>query len=217
VNRFVQNIDFGDLPTWLAAIGAFIAAVFAFGQLKALRRQNRLQQSQLNSQAADLDRLRETQRKQAELLDLDIRDRRASQARRVEVRQDVVPWQDPGSGVKNGFARILRVTNHSPGSINSVDGFFELPGYPKRRATFSAAPQVTQRGTVQSVPGDRPEVDAVPITRLEPNETIDLIGPMHSEDNARDTHAELFFTDSDVRRWKIDHKGQLTEVIEDIS
>lgn len=103
----------GGLPTWLAAIGAIVAARFAFGQLKALRVQNELQQRDLDNQASEIARVEEAQRKQLELLDLEIRDRRAAQARLVEVRRYVDPWEEPGNSVVNGFALIITVTNNS--------------------------------------------------------------------------------------------------------
>jgi hypothetical protein len=36
-----QHVHLGDLPTWLAAVGALIAARFALGQLRTMRRELR--------------------------------------------------------------------------------------------------------------------------------------------------------------------------------
>lgn len=208
-----QHIHLGDLPTWLTAIGAFTAAGFAFGQLRTLRAQNQLQQKQIDSQAKELARVERTQRKQTELLDLEIRDRRSAQARLVRVRRVVLPWQNPGSGVENGFAQVLRVTNSSQGPISDLDAFFAMENNSPQRALYSSDPDVTARprGWAAEVkPGQR-DLGFVPIARLDVDQTIDLIGPVYSEDKATETRNELLFTDSEGRRWRVDHSGQLTE------
>jgi hypothetical protein len=104
VSWLSHHVQLGDLPTWVAALGAIVAAVFAFGQLRALRTQNRLQQRELDHQAVDLTQFRETQRKQTELLDLEIRDRRAAQSRQVVVQRFVERWSEPGGPPQNGYA-----------------------------------------------------------------------------------------------------------------
>ena len=206
-----QHVHLGDLPTWLAAIGAAIAAWFAFGQLRALRAQNRLQQHQLDATAKDVAQVEATQRKQAELLDLDIRERRAAQARLIKIRRPVLPWQDPGSGVQNGYTQVLRVTNNSHGSISNLDACFAPDGETPHRAIYSAVPEITERAPGWWAPGNE-ELGHVPADRLDIDQTIDLIGPTYDQQNAERTHGHLLFTDSDGRRWKINHTGQLSEI-----
>jgi hypothetical protein len=194
VDWLSQHVHLGDLPTWLAAVGAAIAAVFAFGQLKALRAQNRHQQDQL-------DEVRATQRKQAELLDLDIRERRSGQARGVNVRRDVRPWQDPGSSVRKSYAQFLSVANNSRGSISDLDAFFWSDGEQPRRAMFSVD---TKYGHI-------------PVERLDVGQAIEIVGPMLDQAGAERTMGYVSFTDSDGRGWKVDHAGLLTEVRADDS
>jgi hypothetical protein len=216
-----QHVHLGDLPTWIAAIGALIAARYGFGQLRALRTQNQnqaktleLQQRQLDDQAKNVARVEETQRKQAELLDLDIRERRAAQARGVHTQRPVIPWKDPGSGVENGYAQVFRVTNQSHGSISIIEAFFGLDDSTPQRATYSAVPK-----SFENTPGPHPSVlpghgphGGVPVARLDAGQTIDLIGPTYSEDRAKRMRGYLLFTDSDGRRWKVDNAGLLAEV-----
>jgi hypothetical protein len=212
VSWLSQHVHLGDLPTSLAAIGAIIAAVFAFGQLKALRAQNRIQQRELNSQAKDIARVEETQRKQAELLDLEIRDRRSAQARQVEVQRFVGRWSDPGSGVDNGYALFVRVTNNSHGAISNLDALFACGDETPRRGVYSQTavlnnPAQTSRG--RFIPGAR---GPAPVERLDPGYTVSLVGPTYDRQKADATRGEFLFTDSDGRRWMSGYTGQLTEV-----
>jgi hypothetical protein len=207
VHWLSYHVQLGDLPTWLAAIGAGIAAWFAFGQLRALRNQNRIQQQELDQQAHDLARVEETQRKQTELLDLEIRDRRAAQARLITVDRFVERWNEPDSTIQDGYALYLRVTNNSPGAISNLDAFFAQPGEVPRRGLYS----LTVARTPAEARRNRSQRGQVPVTRLDPGTIVSLIGPTYGHQAAHHTNGELRFIDSDGRRWKLDHTGRLTD------
>jgi hypothetical protein len=213
VSWLSQHVHLGDLPTSLAAIGAIIAAAFAFGQLRALRIQNRLQQRELDGQTKDIARVEETQRKQTELLDLEIRERRSAQARQVEIQRFVRRWSDPGSGVENGYALFVRVTNNSHGAISNLDALFACGDETPRRGIYSQtaiqnnpAQSSKSRLMVPRTPGP------APVERLDPGYTVNLVGPTYDKQTANATRGEFLFTDSDGRRWTTSHTGQLTEV-----
>jgi hypothetical protein len=202
------HIHLGDLPTWLAAIGALIAAAFALGQLKELRKQNATQQRELDSQAEELAQVRETQRKQTELLDLEIRDRRAGQARQIEVQRFVDPWADPGSSVINGYALYIRLTNNSHSAISDIDAFFSYGNDTPSRGLYS----LSVPRTPAEVRARRKQHGPVPVARLDPGRTVSMIGPTYDNIKANDTRGEVRFTDAEGRRWQVDHVGKLSEV-----
>lgn len=202
-----QHVHLGDLPTWVAALGALVAAGFAFGQLRALRAQNLLQQRELDSQAEDLAQVRETQRKQTELLDLEIRDRRAAQARQVVVQRFVERSREPGSLISNGYALFLKVINNSHGTISNIDGFFAQGQSDPLRGLYSVVGPLS--GEIESV---RHQDGPIPVARLDSTRSVVLVGPVGDQGAATATRGEVMFTDSDGRRWKIDHSGQLEEV-----
>lgn len=206
------HVQLGDLPTWLAAIGGLVAATFAFGQLKALRTQNANQQRELDQQTEELAEVKERQRKQAELLDLDIRERRSSQARGIVIARVVDQWSPPGGAVENGYAAILRVTNRSHGAVSNLDAFFAFGTEVPQRALYSTAPPAFQEvgpGWQVKIPTS---VGSVPVKMLDVDQTLDLIGPVRDKPQAEATVGELRFTDSDGRHWHVDHVGKLREV-----
>lgn len=211
---WLEDVRFGDVPTWVAAVGAIVAAAFAFSQLRVLRRQNMLQQQQLDTQAAELARVEEAQRKQLELLTLEIRKYRSSQARQVEVRRLVLPWQVPRSGVEDGYAVVLRVANRSSGVISMLSSWFHLDGSTKRRGDYWARPEAMERpvGWASQLEDRNADLGFIPVDRLDARETIDLIGPMYSRQDAERTAGELTFTDSEGVQWLFDGVGHLNEV-----
>jgi hypothetical protein len=206
------HVQLGDLPTWLAAIGGLVAATFAFGQLKALRTQNANQQRDLDQQAEELAEVKERQRKQAELLDLDIRERRSSQAKGIVVTRVVDEWSPPGGAVENGYAAILRVTNRSHGTISNLDAFFAFGTEVPQRALYSAPPRELHKVAGGWTMREPANVGSVPVTVLDVDQTVDLIGPVRDRPQAEATLGEVRFTDADGRYWRVDHVGKLGEV-----
>lgn len=203
-----QHVHLGDLPTWVAAIAAIIAGYFGFGQLKALRTQNQNQQRELDRQDEDIEQVKQTQRKQMELLDLEIRDRRAAQARQIVIQRIVEPWKEPGSVIVNGFALFIKVTNNSHGAISDIDGYFTFNDMSPERGTYSLREPRTNAELVAA----RKKHGPVPAERLDPGSTLRIVGPTYDELKANGTRGELLFTDSDGRRWKSSHTGQLSEI-----
>lgn len=182
-NWFSQHFHLGDVPTWFAAVGAWVAAAFAFGQLRAVRQ--------------ELSHVKQTQDQQLELLDLEIKDRRATQARQVVVQRDVGPSPLPGGAGQNGYAPVLIVDNHSTGTISDLRAWFEIDGGGRHEALHGPT-----RDTMG--PG--------PIERLDAHQATHLWGPTYSREIASTGRGELHFTDDSRRRWRIDHTGQLSEL-----
>lgn len=104
-----QHFHLGDVPTWLAAVGATFAAFVTFRQLRALRTQ----------------------------LSLEIGDLRAAQARQIQIQRLILPWREASRTNVNGFALFIQVTNSSHSPINDIDACFTLDDLPSVPATFS--------------------------------------------------------------------------------
>ncbi len=122
----------GTVAAWLAAAGAAVAAYFAFGQLRELRGQAKLQAEALDRQAEQLVAEGEARRKQAALMDEQLEQARA--ANRALVRQQAEhvdfhtsAWKVPTGSFDNSGQEILaeaqhllRVANNSSRPIRNV-------------------------------------------------------------------------------------------------
>ena len=201
VHWISDHIHLGDLPTWLAAIGAAVAAVFAFGQLKVLR-------GQVEQQRLDLAKVEETQRKQAELLELEIRDRREAQARSVLIRTSGLTLApEAGAATERQLRKVCRVHNSSSGAIAEVNVMF-MTGDTASPAAF--AYDDTPTGGMVTLP--KKEL-SMPVERIDAGSTVMFLSIGRPEELAEATTYEVTFKDSRGRRWRVDAEGQLHDAM----
>jgi hypothetical protein len=120
----------------------------------------------------------------------------------VQIRHHVLPWQDPGSGIHDGFSQVVRVINKSHGAISDIAVYFELDPSGRCPGVYRAAPDVTSRpaGWAEVSEVRARDLGVLPVDRLDADQIIDLIGPAYSEDKASVTRAEVRFTDDMGRR-----------------
>ncbi|OPC84210.1 hypothetical protein B4N89_27705 [Embleya scabrispora] len=102
----INDIEWGDAPTWIGAIGASLAAWAAFWTLRSQRRQIAAQQQFIQDQS-------EVLALQRSALIEDAEDRRSAQALRISVACRIVD-----------DAWIVQVTNASSEPITDLDARF---------------------------------------------------------------------------------------------
>ncbi len=196
-----DHFHLGDVPTWLAAVGAGIAALFAFGQLRALR-------SQVQMQRAELADVAEAQRRQMDVLELEIRDRRETQARQILISsngKEFAYGAEAASENERSFRKTCVVENASLGAISTVRVIFKTPE--GEAVPENARPVRREDGIFVQTRATA----VLPIDRMDPDTAIKFSGPVDPETVVTSTTCEVRFRDAAGRRWLVDATGQLHE------
>ncbi|MEU9861314.1 hypothetical protein AB0D99_10580 [Streptomyces sp. NPDC047971] len=186
----MSDIDWGDAPTWIAALFAGGAAWFAGRTLGSQRKQIKEQREFIREQSENLQLERNELRAQAD-------DRKRQQAASVEMTPRLEQTRPTADSPWNG-TWIVKVVNMSPEPVHEVSVQFEDPDLVVR---FYTDPDF-RRGT--------PAVPPVEVVRGDGGS----IWFQSSSTLASDMEARLpilFFTDNAGVRWRRDVHGDLAE------
>ena len=157
-------------------------------------------------QRAELAEVSETQRRQAEVLELEIRDRREAQARAVVINSPGVTFADgvrASSETGRLFRKVCIVENSSSGAISNVNVTFRTELITSAAALAYVVPAAERRIVT------RLTEKTIPVERIDPGTAIRFLSIVRSEDLARSTTYEVTFTDAAGRKWRVDPPVQL--------
>lgn len=183
-------VQWGDVPTWVGAVGAIGAAWFAFQTIKSQREQIGEQREFIAEQSLfmaeqqqNLELERAEFRAQAE-------ERKVSQARQV-----VMSFHTPGA--HDHWA--VKVKNASDDAIHSVMVRFG--------EAYNALNARDEAGFYHPDGGRR----AVPVDLIPAGHTVVFESPQMSEATVDNNRPALLFTDDSGVRWRRDSYGKLEE------
>ncbi|MFE9127080.1 hypothetical protein ACFYOF_16945 [Streptomyces sp. NPDC007148] len=193
----MNGINWGDVPTWLGAIFAALAAAAAVWTLKSQRDQIREQQRFIGEQQATMDLERTELRAVAE-------DRRTAQAKRVRMHHRkagaTTDWQ--GAEVPDDHW-VVTVVNESDVPIRQVEVHF---------GTAHRASEVHEwhLGWHESRTGQGERL-MTPVHLLGPRRAAEFQSQSWSPSTVHNNPPTLYFTDGDGGRWSLDSSGDLKE------
>jgi hypothetical protein len=215
----------GDVPTWVGAVGtvfgvvaAAVAAYFVYGQLAELRGQSELQRRASEDQQRELADIRAVQEKQLELMNLEIFERRSSQARQIKVRRVVREWGGD-QDISNGYTLAVEVRNDSSAPVSNV--MVKYPNQPNfddgERSEYTYTMQTNWFDHLggeppKSVEDLRRIRGAAPLKMLEQGRVSVFTAAPRQKSAARLLTGIVRFTDADQRHWHVDELGVLTEI-----
>lgn len=190
-------MDWGDAPTWIAAIFAGGAAVFAYMTIKSQRQQIGEQRSFIGEQSANLTLERAELRAALE-------ERRWAQAKQV-----VMTFRTAGSSGEDSYGDPVGYNQWDVFVINGSDE-------PVRDVlvrfgdTYNAASAVEIDSRHLPDGGRR----AVPVDVIGPGRQVQFESPRLGEITVDNNRPELRFTDASGTAWRRDQHGVLSLVEE---
>ncbi|MFB7832022.1 hypothetical protein [Streptomyces sp. NPDC056056] len=187
-----MNIDWGDAPTWIAAVFAGLAAGFTGWTLVSQRRQIDEQRAFIGEQSSNL-RL-----ERAELLAA-AEDRRTVQARTVLMRFDVFGEGNDGAG---------RPTTYDHWRVTFVNASNE----PLRDVMVRFGQAYTGVGAVEEQALHLPDQGrrTLPVDVLGAHRSLTVESPRWPEATVDNNPPTAFFTDNNGQRWMLDRHAILT-------
>lgn len=192
-NVSMSDIDWGDAPTWIAALFAGGAAWFAGKTLQSQRKQLTEQRAFIGEQSANLTLERAELRAAAE-------ERRTGQARRINMELMTAASAPDGTGVFRGYDHWrVQVRNASDEPIRDVLIRFGDAYDPAEAAIAESShlPDGGRRG--------------IPVALVGPGLTVGFRSPKWQEITVDNNRPVAFFTDSNGVRWRLDEHGELAE------
>ncbi|MFE3124490.1 hypothetical protein ACFXHD_13840 [Streptomyces hydrogenans] len=187
----MSDIDWGDAPTWIAAVFAGGAAWFAGMTLRSQRRQLREQQQFIGEQSQNL-------RLERAALEAAAEDRRTAQARRVIMRvrngRSTVAGDDAPEGTDYWQVDVWNATD---GPLRDVSVRF---------GDAYIATSAVEMGSDQVPGGGR---RSIPIDMVAPNREVRFESPQLSETTVHNNRPVVSFADADGHRWVLDEYGAL--------
>lgn len=185
----MSDIDWGDAPTWIAAVFAGGAAWFAGMTLRSQRRQIDEQREFIGEQAANLQLERA-------VLRADTDDRKRGQARQVTMQAIVQGVGDSGEGRAEYWQ--VQIGNRTAEPIHDVSV--------QCGASISAA-RVILHGGVQTERGPHP----APLVLLSSGFSAEFHTDHAPVGTLKTERPVVFFKDNAGVRWRLDEHGDLSE------
>ncbi|MCC5032898.1 hypothetical protein DMH02_006550 [Streptomyces sp. WAC 00631] len=193
-------VQWGDVPTWIAAIFAGGAAWFAYQTIKSQRKQIAEQRQFIAEQSENLALERSELRAVGE-------DRKWAQARQIHMRQRKAGAVTDGQGNAVGSNHwVVTVQNSSDSPIHDIDVRF---GTAYLAAEVYEIPPSAIQGPN---PGER---RGRPLHLLGPGRLARFLSQRWSAATLHNNRPHLFFTDGNGVRWAIDSYGKLEEASTD--
>ncbi|MFE4647735.1 hypothetical protein [Streptomyces sp. NPDC056707] len=190
----MSSVDWGDAPTWIAAIFAGGAALFAYMTIRSQRQQIGEQQDFIAEQS-------ETLRLEREELKAQAAERRRAQARAVCMDPQMF-YSGPDSVADHWE---VSVTNGSNELVRDVAVRFG-DAYTAMEARLDSG-----GGAGGSLPR------SVPVHLIGPDRCFVFVSSRLSETALENARPVLLFRDSAGLRWRLDEHGELSEVGEDVT
>ncbi|MFE0776871.1 hypothetical protein [Streptomyces sp. NPDC058861] len=188
----MSDIDWGDAPTWVAAVFAGGAAWFAGMTLRSQRRQIGEQQEFIREQSRNL------QLERAELLTV-AEERRTAQAKRVAMAMRTAGGRENDYGGFDGYDHWrVTVTNGSDEPLKDVTVRFGN--------AYTAASANDEGSRHLPDDGRRP----VPVPLIAPRGVVQFASPTWEEATVDNHRPIVLFTDANGARWQLDEHGALT-------
>lgn len=193
----MSDIDWGDAPTWIAAVFAGLAALAAGMTLRSQRKQLDQQQTQLNEQREFIREQSANLQLEREILRADADDRKRGQARQVTMEAHV-------QGVGGGFSGEsreywqARIKNSSAEPIHDVSV--------QCGAQLTATNVNVIGGTTRT--GPRP----APLDLLSARFSAEFGTEQSASGTLESERPVVFFTDNAGVRWRLDEHGDLSQV-----
>lgn len=192
-------VDWGDVPTWLGASFAALAAGAAVWTLKSQRDQIGEQRDFIAEQSATLALERQELRAVAE-------DRKWAQARHVHLHFHATGSVTDGEGNVVGDDQwIATVLNSSDAPVHDVDVRFGEAHLPAE--VYEIAPTAVHNWGASL--GDRV---VPPVHLLGPGRAVRFFSPRWTPTVVHNNRPSVTFTDDSGVRWALDSKGRLDEV-----
>ncbi|MGW9031482.1 hypothetical protein ACWGQ5_47210 [Streptomyces sp. NPDC055722] len=193
----MNGINWGDVPTWLGAIFAALAAAAAVWTLKSQRDQIREQRAFIGEQSATMELERAELRAVAE-------DRRTAQAKRVRMHHRkagaTTDWQ--GAEVPDDHW-VVTVINESDAPVHQAEVRF---------GTGHIASDVHEWrvgwNEARELQGER---WMTPLHLLGPGRAAQFQSQHWSPTTVHNNRPTLYFTDDDGVRWSLNSYGKLDE------
>ncbi|GAA0289454.1 hypothetical protein PV735_05360 [Streptomyces turgidiscabies] len=200
-------LQWGDVPTAVAAVFAGGAAWFAYQTIKSQRQQIGEQRQFIGEQLGFM----AEQRQNLELERVELRaaaeDRRWAQARQVRMYPNKAGWEPDGrgGGIATNDHWVVTVDNNSDAPIHQVDVRF---GTAYRAAEACEWPVNRRYGDRAVSPG---EPLPRPVFLLGPAKGARFTSPVWSAATAHNNRPTLFFMDDSGVQWSLDSDGKLEE------
>ncbi|WP_030024916.1 hypothetical protein [Streptomyces monomycini] len=195
----MNAIDWGDAPTWVGALFAGGAALFAYQTIRSQRRQISEQQDFIAEQSATMALERAALRAAAE-------DRRRAQARRVRLHCRLhasrVTQDEEGNPVYIEDCWRVVIHNDSEESIRCLTARFG-EGY-VAIAAHQLPPSLQRVDDGERLP--------IPVPVLGPGRRCVLYSSRMSTATLENSRPTLFFTDAGGVQWRLDDHEDLAEV-----
>ncbi|MEE1761191.1 hypothetical protein [Streptomyces sp. SP18BB07] len=192
-------LDWGDVPTWAAALFAGGAAFFAYQTIKSQRQQIGEQRQFIGEQSRFMDEQRQNLELERAELRAAAEDRRVAQARQVRMVDSLVPV-----GTEGAALRSAEVVNGSDAPIRDLEVRFGT--------AYIAAEVYEARGSQDRGPLALGERWITPLALLGAGRTAVFRSQAWPETTAHNNRPTLFFTDDGGVRWSLDSYGKLEEV-----
>lgn len=192
-------MDWGDVPTWVAAVFAGGAALFAYQTIKSQREQIGEQRVFIAEQSVNLELERAELRAAA-------KDRRKAQAQQIKVYHRKAGGEVTGVGTPTVDDHwVVTVSNFSTSPIHDVEVRF---GAAYLAAEIYAWP-------INAHPRDR-AVSArdrmvAPVALLGPDRAARFMSQTFSPATLHNSKPSVAFTDDGGVRWRLDYFGKLEE------
>jgi hypothetical protein len=211
----VMSIDWGDVPTWFAAVVASGAAAAALRQLALQGRQLALQGTQIAEQQKVMEAETQRNRKRDELLDRQLRDfdQRArtwerQQAEKIAIQ--VGRSTTPPRGIEldeEDRVHAVTVINHSARPIRDVNASIDFgdgqlhPHSELRWYSQTTEPPTGEHGITHTTGYDRADLMKV-------GDRVEIVFPWSISAKPLGKLIVRFTDDADLR-WQIDHNLRL--------
>ncbi|MET9099960.1 hypothetical protein [Streptomyces antibioticus] len=193
----MSAVDWGDVPTWVAAVFAGLAARFAWQTIKSQRQQIGEQRAFIAEQSANLGLERAALRASAE-------DRKWSQARQVKVTcQKATSTFDGGVPGENDHW-VVTVVNESDAALRGVEVRFGTAYLAS--GVWVLEPSLHNYGAVL---GDRM---VAPVDLLAARRGLRFESQQFASAPLHNNKPSVTFTDDNGVRWSLDYYGKLEEV-----
>ncbi|MFE1329744.1 hypothetical protein [Streptomyces microflavus] len=195
----MSSVDWGDAPTWIAAVFAGGAALFAGLTIRSQRQQIAEQRAFIGEQSQNLQLERALLRAQAD-------DRRHEQARalRVRARTSWTNLSDEGDAGPDDHW-LVTVQNGSDEPITDVWVRFG-DTYTARDAT-----QMNESGRSVGTPR------GVPLSLIGPRRGFRFTSSALPEATLANMRPSVLFRDAAGVRWRLDDEGALQEITDDVT
>ncbi|MFE7388371.1 hypothetical protein [Streptomyces sp. NPDC057582] len=191
----MSSVDWGDAPTWIAAIFAGGAALFAGMTIRSQRQQIDEQRAFIGEQSANLLLERELLRAQAD-------DRRRAQARAVTMFSRQVYTTEEAD-----FADVWQVWVSNPTDEPITDVWVRFGD------TYTALNASTLNDLEQPVGSPR----GVPVDVVGPHRRFRFDSSRLPETALENHPPVLLFKDAAGVRWRLDQRGVVEEIGDDVT